>query len=264
MQTETHSGANPDAQFDAWWEKQGSWVEPPNQRRGGESGVQILTQSDPSRPKLYCKRQIGHLYYSLRHPFGQPTALREQQVYLSFDRLGIRIPKLHYCGARKRNGQWQALFVTEALGDDFISFEQWLEDASSTPPTPELRQAVLNQVGIALARMHRARWQHSCCYPKHIFVRALQEGVAPPQVDVALLDLEKCRRRWRVQDASQHDLKQLWRHRGKMPESDWEVMLQAYRGALGSLVMQVCLYTKHKTQRISNFFICFLLATIFL
>ena len=44
--------------FDYWWERQGRWVEPPNLRRGGESGVQVLQQSDPTQPLLYCKRQV--------------------------------------------------------------------------------------------------------------------------------------------------------------------------------------------------------------
>ncbi len=28
--------------FNHWWLRTGAWVEPPNQRRGGESGVQTL------------------------------------------------------------------------------------------------------------------------------------------------------------------------------------------------------------------------------
>ena len=30
------------SQFEQWWQLQGEWVEEPNQRRGGESGVQRL------------------------------------------------------------------------------------------------------------------------------------------------------------------------------------------------------------------------------
>ena len=79
------------AHFDTWWACQGSWVEEPNQRRNGVSGVKILQQDDPTRPRLYCKRQTGHLYHSLRHPLGRPTILREHQAYESFLGLGITV-----------------------------------------------------------------------------------------------------------------------------------------------------------------------------
>ena len=99
--------------FDAWWARQGSWVEEPNQRRGGVSGVKILQQDDPHQPILYCKRQTGHLYHSLRHPLGRPTILREHQAYQSFLGLGITVPQVVYCAARKQRGQWQALLDLE-------------------------------------------------------------------------------------------------------------------------------------------------------
>ena len=53
--------------FEYYWQQQGEWVEEPNQRRGGESGVQRL--SDAKGKVLYAKRQVGHIYRSLRHPF---------------------------------------------------------------------------------------------------------------------------------------------------------------------------------------------------
>ena len=62
--------------FQRWWNTQGEWVEEPNQRRAGESGVQRIRLRDPQQPLLYCKRQIGHLYRSWLHPFGRPTVLR--------------------------------------------------------------------------------------------------------------------------------------------------------------------------------------------
>ena len=61
--------------FDSWWQTQGEWVEEPNERRGGYSGVQRLTQLGQS---LYAKKQTGHTYRSLLHPWGRPTVLRER------------------------------------------------------------------------------------------------------------------------------------------------------------------------------------------
>ncbi|MBN7823440.1 lipopolysaccharide kinase InaA family protein, partial [Bowmanella yangjiangensis] len=53
-------------------------------------------------------------------------------------------------------------------------------------------------------------------------------------VDIALLDLEKGRRRWRVASASRHDLGQLRRHRGDMPDGDVQYLQQAYQHALNN------------------------------
>ncbi len=227
MLTTTDQQAIADKQFDDWWNMPGDWVEPPNQRRGGESGVRILQPDAPTVCRLYCKRQVGHLYRSLLHPCGQPTVLREQAAYQAFATLHIRTPRLLYCAARKQGGQWQGLLITEALEDGFSSLEQWSENNASGGLV--FRQAVLQQLGIALAGVHLSRWQHGCCYPKHLFVKASQENNAETQVSIAFIDLEKSRQRWRFQDASRHDLQQLWRHWGKKFQDDWALMLKAYR-----------------------------------
>lgn len=201
--------------FDRWWNSAGAWVEPVNQRRGGESGVQLLTRSDASQLPLYCKRQVGHLYRSIRYPFGRPTVLREYDAYRTLARLGIKTPNIVYCATRRKDQQWQSLLVTESLRG-FVSLTQWYEESDS----PELNQRVLRQVAVTLARMHQVGFQHGCCYPKHIFVK-LQPGIASKaDIEIALLDLEKSRHRWRAKDASRHDLHQLMRHRGSIPETD--------------------------------------------
>jgi hypothetical protein len=211
--------------FDRWWHSPGQWVEPANQRRGGESGVRLLQQRSGQSP-LYCKRQTGHLYRTLLHPFGRPTILRELQAYRAFARIGIQTPNLVYCAARQQDGDWQALLVTEAL-PGFVSLEQWYASDHATV----LNQAVLRQLAVTLARLHLAGWQHGCCYPKHLFVR-VQADTGGHGVRIALLDLEKSRRRWYVKRASQHDLRQLMRHRGAIPQSDLMFFQQAYQQAL--------------------------------
>lgn len=52
--------------FDYFWSQRGEWVEEPNVRRGGESGVQRLMGSDGQL--LYVKRQTGHIHRGLLHP----------------------------------------------------------------------------------------------------------------------------------------------------------------------------------------------------
>lgn len=45
--------------FEHFWSQQGDWVEEPNVRRGGESGVQRIKSKDGKL--LYAKRQTGHI-----------------------------------------------------------------------------------------------------------------------------------------------------------------------------------------------------------
>ncbi|MCQ4320495.1 lipopolysaccharide kinase InaA family protein [Stutzerimonas stutzeri] len=213
--------------FQRWWNTQGEWVEEPNQRRAGESGVQRIRLRDPQQPLLYCKRQIGHLYRSLLHPFGSPTVRRELQALQAIGRLGVRVPDLVYCGTRQQAGQWQALLVTAEL-EGFVSLEDWYGEDMPAYYGDTLQARMLAAVGSTLGRIHQARWQHGCCYPKHIFLKVHGEGSAA-RVEVALLDLEKSRRRLRRSAAARHDLRQLKRHRQAMPEPDWQRLLAAHR-----------------------------------
>lgn len=212
------------SQFEHWWQQQGEWVEEPNQRRGGESGVQRL--HDAQGHLLYAKRQVGHLCRSLSHPFGRPTVLRERDALLGLSRLGVRVPRLVYCAASYQQGQgWRGLLVSEAL-DGFTDIDSWYA-AGGRERVGEQHDALLQQIGATLARMHLGRWQHGCLYAKHVFVKATPEGV-----EVALLDLEKSRRRLSRKRAALHDLRQLRRH-SSWSEADWQQLLSGYRRQWG-------------------------------
>jgi tRNA A-37 threonylcarbamoyl transferase component Bud32 len=210
-------------QFEHWWQLQGEWVEEPNQRRGGESGVQRL-QSAEGR-LLYAKRQVGHLCRSLSHPFGRPTVLRERDALLGLSRLGVRVPRLVYCDATYQEGQgWRGLLVSEAL-DGFSDIDSWY--AAGGQRSGEQHVQLLQQIGATLARMHLGRWQHGCLYAKHVFVKVTAEGA-----EVALLDLEKSRRRLSRKRAALHDLCQLRRH-SPWNDGEWQQLLQGYRRQWG-------------------------------
>jgi len=208
------------AAFDAWWLREGAWVEPPNRRRGGESGVQILSLEGARR--CYSKRQVEHSYRSLRYPLGRPTVLREREAYEALGAIGVATPNLVYAGARKRAGVWQAILVTEAL-EGLVDIDQWYRTAPAAIEAGP-RHAMLDELARQVALMHAGGWQHGCLYAKHVFVRCDDAG-APR---VVLIDLEKCRRR-RPERASRRDVDQLRRHRGEMPEADWLFFLDAYR-----------------------------------
>ncbi|WP_252090748.1 lipopolysaccharide kinase InaA family protein [Pseudomonas sp. MWU13-3659] len=219
-------------QFDYYWQQQGEWVEEPNQRRGGESGVQRL--STDTGQTLYAKRQVGHIYRSLLHPFGRPTVLRELDALNSFEQLGVRVPRIVFAGAeRDADQQWRALLVSEAL-DGFVELDAWHADGARERYPQAVHERMLKDLADNLARMHLGHWQHGCLYGKHVFVKVIGEG-EQARVEVALLDLEKCRRRIRCQRAAYNDLRQLRRH-SSLNEAEWRSLLYFYQMAFGSVV----------------------------
>ncbi|CDM39457.1 lipopolysaccharide kinase InaA family protein [Ectopseudomonas oleovorans] len=210
----------PQQVFQYWWQQQGDWVEEPNARRGGKSGVQRLLDETGV---LYAKKQIGHIYRSLLHPQGRPTVLRERSALLALDALGVPVPKLIYCGVERDPQQgWRGLLVTAEL-EGFMDIESWYAKGGREACGEAVHTELLQLVGATLARMHLGRWQHGCLYAKHVFVNLAGET---PQV--ALLDLEKSRRRLTRAQAAQHDLPQLRRH-SPWSDADWQQLLQGYR-----------------------------------
>lgn len=216
------------ADFQHWWKLQGESVETPNQGRGGSSGV-CVNELPGSQRLLYVKRQVGHLFRSLRYPFGRPTVLRELMAYREYRRLGIRVPEVVYGGIEKTGGHWRGLLVTEEL-DQFVSLADWYRIDARRYWGEEIHQAMLYKLAKTLSRLHGARWRHGCLYPKHIFVRVDQQ--LSGSVEIALLDLEKSRRYWRMASASEEDIRQLYRHRGDMPDRDWAMLQRQYKHCL--------------------------------
>ncbi|VVP16717.1 Protein InaA [Pseudomonas fluorescens] len=218
--------------FDYFWNLRGEWVEEPNVRRGGESGVERVMGSDGQL--LYTKRQVGHIYRSLRYPFGRPTVLRERDALIGLRLIDVSVPDIIYCGAqRDPEHQWRALLVTKSL-DGFEEIDHWYAGGGRERHGESIQDRVLKELAENLARMHKGRWQHSCLYSKHVFVRVTGEGDAA-RVEVALIDLEKCRQRLTARYAAEHDLKQLRRH-SSFSTTDWQKLIYFYEKAFGSAI----------------------------
>ncbi|MDR7023315.1 lipopolysaccharide kinase InaA family protein [Pseudomonas peli] len=213
--------------FESWWQTQGEWVEEPNERRGGYSGVQRLTQLGQS---LYAKKQTGHTYRSLLHPWGRPTVLRERDALLKALKAGVAVPEIVYCAAERNREGWRALLVTKAL-EGFQPLDEWYEHHAREALDASLHQQLLQQIAQSLANLHKARQQHGCMYAKHIFVR-IQTANTPPSCEIALLDLEKSRRRLTRKQAALHDMLQLRRH-SPWDQADWQSLINHYQLAMG-------------------------------
>ncbi|WP_043229943.1 lipopolysaccharide kinase InaA family protein [Pseudomonas sp. CF161] len=218
--------------FDYFWNQHGEWVEEPNRRRGGESGVQRV--SGINGRLLYVKRQTGHIYRSWLHPFGRPTVLREEAALKGLRLLDVRVPELVFCGAqRDPEHQWRALLVTAAL-EGFVEVENWYAAGERERHDEALHDRLLKELAQTLARMHQGRWQHGCLYAKHVFVKVTGSGESA-EVEVALLDFEKCRQRLSRQRAAAHDMKQLRRH-SSWNATDWDKLYYFYKTAFGSAI----------------------------
>jgi tRNA A-37 threonylcarbamoyl transferase component Bud32 len=217
--------------FERWWGVSGEWVEAPNERRGGESGVQRILAEDGSI--AYVKRQVGHIYRSLRHPLGRPTALRERDALRSISALGIGVPELLFCGARRDEQGWRALLISAEL-KNYVSLETWYASGEHARYDQATRDLVMKQLGAILARLHKARWQHGCLYDKHVFIRVREEQ-GQTEFDIALLDLEKCRRRFSAARAARRDLLQLKRH-SSLSHADWEALVYGYQAVFGKVI----------------------------
>lgn len=216
--TEAHHAVPSD--FAGWWNAPGDWVEEPNQRRNGWSGMMRQTIG---AQMYYIKKQCNHLCRSLGHPMGWPTASREYENILRLQALGLHTaePVFH---ANRRNSQgFEAVLVTKELaGFTALDCQTNLEESA--------REVLAREVGRVLGIMHRARLQHSCLYDKHIMVRW-----ADGRPDIALIDLEKLRRPlmpWRV---AKHDLNQLKRHQFIWSESQWKLLLESHASSMASL-----------------------------
>jgi hypothetical protein len=232
VESAPESAGSTASRFDYFWHTRGEWVEAPNVRRGGESGVQRVHEANGQL--LYVKRQTGHIYRSWRHPFGRPTVLRERDALIGLSGLKVSVPQMVFSGAQPDpTHKWRALLVTRAL-DGFQELDLWEELGGRARHGEALYEQVLRDLAENLARMHRGRWQHSCLYIKHVFVRVVGEG-ASARGEVALLDLEKCRQRLTAQSAARHDMKQLRRH-SSFSEADWKKLLYFYKTAFGSAV----------------------------
>ena len=210
--------------LETWWQLQGEWVEEPNIRRGGQSGVQRILQADRL---LYAKRQTGHTYRSLLHPFGRPPVLRERDALLGARQAGVCVPEIVYCATEHSRQGWRGLLVTAAL-EGYQPISDWYLTQGRERHGEPAHQHLLQLIAENLARLHKARWQHGCLYAKHIFVKVSDAG----QAEVALLDLEKSRRRLHPTQAARHDLQQLRRH-SPWNQTDWECLLGHYRASFG-------------------------------
>lgn len=212
--------------FDAIWNNSNDWVEKPNVRRGGWSGVSRVELPDAQGAirTLYVKRQEGQPHRTLAHPFkGQLTFEREFNSMLKLRRKNIPMPDLVYFARQKHDKNQRAILITENLAD-FIC----LEDACNQlqwPSSMALPQKILlmQQLVAEIKKFHQAGMQHGCLYAKHVFVSKTADKST---IKIAFIDFEKARKRVFLLARMVRDLRVLQRD---IPSLSYKDKLRFYK-----------------------------------
>ncbi len=196
--------------FEAFWQLDAGWVEEPNFRRGGWSGVSkhTLNSHDGSHKIIYIKRQENHISRSLRNPIrGIPTVRREANNILNFNKQGIPTLSLVYYSERSLEGRRQAILATEEL-TDYLSLDEWLQQWQQTPLAIPLRNKVIEASANTIKQVHDAGFRHGCLYAKHLFLKVIDNK----DVSVKIIDLEKAKPRLRSRHRMIRDLATMYKH----------------------------------------------------
>ncbi|MHA7841034.1 MAG: lipopolysaccharide kinase InaA family protein [Gammaproteobacteria bacterium] len=172
-----------------FWQLPKEWVEPPNYRRGGWSGVTrwILKNTMGESYVIYIKRQLNHTHRGLRHPFkGEPTAQREFRGIQRCRKKNIPVLEPIFFQKKKSKEGLQTVLVTAEL-KGYQSIESWMAYWQSTHfPSRIQRLFIIKNIAQAVAQLHYHGFQHGCLHDKHIFMQWNNDH----HIDIAFIDLE--------------------------------------------------------------------------
>lgn len=200
-----HNQLNTFAQL---WAKNIAWFEQPNQRRGGWSGVGRLQLENANGVKqiFYLKKQQNHGRRTWQNPIkGEPTFRREFVNLQLLTANNFAAPQVAFYAESIENDQQCAVLMTAELADfkDLAELsETWLP-AASRAQKAQLIKKIANEI----KRFHNYGLVHRALYPKHIFVKNVNNNL-----EIALIDLEKVRKNSNVYQCAVFDLAALNRH----------------------------------------------------
>lgn len=171
-----------------FWQLPQNWIETPNYRRGGWSGVTRWILNTPSGETyaIYVKRQLNHTSRNWRHPFkGEPTAQREFRAIQRCEKKAIPVMKALFFASRSAGVHRKTVLVTAEL-IDYRSLNDWMQhwQATQFPPRSQ-KQQIIQKVAQTIRQLHRHGLQHGCLQDKHIFMR-----LESSEIHIALIDLE--------------------------------------------------------------------------
>ncbi|WP_456377925.1 lipopolysaccharide kinase InaA family protein [Thiolapillus sp.] len=211
--------------FESLWNLQADWFEPPNQRRGGWSGVSRIHLRTPSggEETIFLKRQENHTRKTWRHPLsGEPTFRGEARNLRLLNSSGIAAPQMVYYAEKRSAKGWQVILATRELRgclplDRLV--QNWRKQDWARFRTQ--RQKIIPQVAEVVRKLHALRLAHNALHAKHVFIQE-------PGGAAYLIDLEKMRRRISRRTAMLRDLDTLNRRTAAFSRTDRLRFLLAY------------------------------------
>ena len=173
--------------FNDLWHVAAELVDEPNRDRGGVSSVSRLTLEDANgRPQVfYLKRQSNYQIRNLRRPFGEPTASREFYNIGRFAERGIPALEAAFYGQRKVGGELQAILMTREL-EGYLPLDDWFSRWEQL--SFRLQRDLIIAAASLVATLRDQGVVHNCLYPKHLFLKPMDDGVG-----ARFIDLEKSR-----------------------------------------------------------------------
>ena len=200
-----HNQLNTFAQL---WAKKIAWFEEPNQRRGGWSGVGRLQleNANGEAQTFYLKKQQNHGRRTWQNPIkGEPTFRREFVNCQLLAANNFAAPQVAFYAESNENGQQCAVLMTAELAgfkDMAELSETWLPTASRVQ-----KNQLIKKIANEIKRFHDFGLVHRALYPKHIFVKNVNNNP-----EIALIDLEKVRKNTNLSERAIFDLAALNRH----------------------------------------------------
>lgn len=233
-----------------FWQLPQEWVEPPNYRRGGWSGVTrwALQTPDDDRRIIYVKRQLNHTHRGLRHPVrGEPTAQREFRGIQRCQKKGIPVLEpVFFASSHNKGGLHTVLVTAELTGYD--SLETWMTRWQQTAfPSRTQRLFIVKKIAQAVKQLHRYGFQHGCLHDKHIFMR--WDGIHD-NIDIAFIDLEMLK--WLPHRAAIRDIYALDRYTPGWRRNERVAFMQYYWGDLTGLSPRAKSFWRKLQQRHRN------------
>lgn len=222
--------------FETLWQMEIGAVDEPNRRKSGWSQVSYL---ELSQGKFYLHRQEGYFTRTLKNPLGEPTFRREFRATQRFEKLGIPAIKSAYFAQQGK----KAILITYAL-DGYQELQYYLDGWQ------ELSRATQKQIIVACAKLaktlHQAGQIHNCFYPKHIFLKSVDDQ----NFEAQLIDLEKARAIVFPTRDRIRDLETLKRRSGNtLNEQDWRLFLEVYLSDQQMIEQWLKLIKKRQTNK---------------
>jgi len=211
--------------FESLWNLQADWFEPPNQRRGGWSGVSRIHLRTPTGEEetIFLKRQENHTRKIWRHPVtGEPTFRGEARNLRLLNSSGIAAPKMVYYAEKRSPGGWQVILATREL-HGYLPLDRLVQNwrERGWGGFRAQRRRIILQAADVIRKLHELRLAHNALHAKHVFIHE-------PSGAACLIDLEKMRRRITRRKAMLRDLDTLNRRTATISRTDRLRFLLAY------------------------------------